>query len=65
MTMWNSKPKRRTCNCRRRSRHNPKVGGGICYVGYREAFKLRLASKRLARAWLAAAQGGRVDDFEG
>jgi hypothetical protein len=63
--MWHAKPKKYRCNCRKRSRNNPKVGGGICHrFGYREAVVARIAARRLARMWLHAARGGYVDEFE-
>jgi hypothetical protein len=63
--MWHAKPKKFRCNCRKRSRHNPKVGGGICHgFGYRPAVVARIASRRLARAWLDAARSGYAADFE-
>lgn len=63
--MWHAKPKKFRCNCRKRSRHNPKVGGGICHLGYRESVIERIATRRLARAWLDAARAGYVEDFDG
>jgi hypothetical protein len=60
--MWNSKPKKRGHNCRKASRHNPKVGGGICHMGMRASVVDRIRSKRIAR------QAMRVrdpEDFEG
>ena len=63
--MWNSKPKANDCSCRRRTRHDPKVGTGCFGTKYRDAVLDRIARKRLARAWLAAARGGYTDDFEG
>jgi len=63
--MWNSKPKKRTCNCRRRARDAPKVSGGICYPpDYRDAVRERIANKRLAKAWLAVARKGDPDDSD-
>lgn len=63
--MWNSKPKKRTCNCRRRARHAPKISGGICHpLDYRDAVRERIASKRLARAWLDVALSGETDDTD-
>ncbi len=64
--MWHAKPKKFRCNCRRRSRFNPKVGGGICHgFAYREAVVERIEARRLARAWLEAARSGYVHDFDG
>ncbi len=63
--MWNSKPKKVTCNCRRKSKGNPKVGGGICYHGMCEAVVERIDGKRLAKAWLDAVLAGvELDDLE-
>ena len=63
--MWHAKPKKHRCNCRKRSRHDPKVGGGICHrFGYREAVIARIAGRRLERAWLDAARAGFVDDCD-
>ena len=63
--MWNSKPKRRSCNCRKASRHNPKYGGGVCHPGMRESVADRIRNKRIARAALDAARRRDEDDFEG
>lgn len=56
--MWNSKPKKRTHNCRKRSRGNPKIGAGICYIGVRPAVIARINTKRLERTWLKAYREG-------
>lgn len=51
--MYNSKPKKSDCNCRRRKHGNPKVATGICYgFELRKAVKERIKSKKLERAWL-------------
>lgn len=65
--MWNSKPKKTTCNCRRKSRGNPKVGAGCCYdnLGLRDVVIERIAGKRKAKVWLDAAVAGvELDDVE-
>ena len=63
--MWHAKPKKFRCNCRKRSRGKPKLGGGICHgYGYREAVVERIAARRLVRAWLDAARAGYADDFD-
>ena len=62
--MWNSKPKKRGCDCRGRTHGNPKTGNGPCY-GYndqRPAVRVRIASKKLVRRWLAAQRLEDVDD---
>lgn len=47
------KPKKKTCDCRRRVRGNPKLSTGPCYGGYcvREAVRERIAGKKAARRW--------------
>ncbi len=65
--MWNSKPKKITCNCRRKSRGNPKVGAGCCYnnLGLRDVIVERIVGKRKAKVWLEAALAGvELDDLE-
>lgn len=65
--MWNSKPKKTTCNCRRKSRGNPKVGAGVCYhnLAYRDVVKDRIEGKRKAKAWLDAfCAGVELEDIE-
>lgn len=65
--MWNSKPKKRTCNCRRKSKNNPKYGGGICYLSgeLRQAVQERLGSKKMAKAYFhALCAGVEPDDLE-
>jgi hypothetical protein len=48
------KPKKRTCDCRRRKRGNPKLGTGPCY-GYgcwwRPAVRERIQGKKAVRRW--------------
>jgi hypothetical protein len=60
------KPKSRTCNCRRKSRNNPKVGAGICYLSghYRHAVELRIQNKRKSATYLHAARTKTVDDID-
>ncbi len=67
--MWSSKPKKRGHNCRKvrskASRGNPKVGGGICHPGRREAVTERTDGRRIARLALIAGRGGDSENFEG
>lgn len=60
------KSKRSSCNCRRRTHGNPKVGDGICYHSgeSRTAVVERIRGKRLARRWLEAARARRLDDVD-
>ncbi len=65
--MWNSKPKKATCNCRRKAKGNPKVGGGVCYhnLAYREVVQDRIRDKRAAKAALEALNAGvDADDLD-
>lgn len=62
--MWNSKPKKSGCNCRGRVHGNPKLGGGVCHLGVRPSARQRIAGKRLARRWLAAARARALDDVD-
>lgn len=51
--MMPRKPKKTTCNCRRRKHGNPKLSTGLCYGGcLREAVRQRIDGKREVRlAW--------------
>lgn len=65
--MWNSKPKKSTCNCRRKSKNNPKYGAGCCYLSgeLRQVVHERVAGKRKAKAWINAVMAGvELDDIE-
>lgn len=65
--MWNSKPKKRTCNCRSRSKNNPKYSGGVCYLsgGLRPAVEERLEGKKMMKIYLdALCAGVEPDDVE-
>lgn len=48
------------CNCRGRSRNNPKYGAGVCCgVGaMRQAVVQRIAGKRAMRAWVKEIRSG-------
>jgi hypothetical protein len=53
------------CDCRSRTRGNPKVGNGLCARGdgkYRPAVTQRIAGRRAVRHWIAAADVEDVDD---
>jgi hypothetical protein len=62
--MWNSKPKSWTCNCRPRSRGNPKVSAGVCYLcfDYRPAVMERIKGKKLEKIYLEALDPEEVDE---
>lgn len=52
--MWNSKPKKSTCDCRRKKKGNPKIGTGPCYAcgGPRQAVILRREKRQIILAGL-------------
>ncbi len=54
--MWNSKPKKRTCNCRSKAKNNPKYSGGVCYLSgeLRPAVTERIKGKIIAKAYFEA-----------
>lgn len=63
VTMWNSKPKKRDCDCRGRTHGNPKWGHGPCFHGMRKAVAMRIAGKRRVREWLKAVRAhADIDD---
>jgi hypothetical protein len=63
--MWNSKPKKTDCGCSGHTNGNPKISHGPCYgYGQRPAVRQRIAGKRLAARWLAAARARHLADVD-
>lgn len=64
--MWNSKPKKKTCNCRAKAKCNPKYSGGICYLSgdLRPAVAERIKGKRISKVYSEAFNSGvELDDL--